>query len=68
MFQNLLGESGLQTSDFSLFFDQMFYAPFRAGKPFDLYKSSPQLVDLYMGKCTTVLDASQADVCMYGEV
>jgi hypothetical protein len=63
MFQNLLGESGLQASDFALFFDQMFYTPFRAGKSFDLYTDSPQLVDLYLGKCTTVLDASQADIC-----
>lgn len=68
MFQNLLGESWLQASDFALFFDQMFYTPFRAGQAFDLYTDSPQLVDLYLGKCTTVLDDSQADVCLYGEV
>ena len=68
MFHNLLGESGLQASDFALFFDQMFYTPFRAGQAFDIYIDSPQLVDLYLGKCITVLDESQADVCLYGEV
>lgn len=68
MFHNLLGESSLQASDFVLFFDQMFYTPFRAGQSFDVYKDSPQLVDLYLRKCTTVLGESQADVCMYGEV
>ena len=46
----------------------MFYTPFRAGQAFDIYIDSPQLVDLYLGKCITVLDESQADVCLYGEV
>jgi hypothetical protein len=58
----------LQTSDFALFFDQMFYSPFRDGKPFELYIDSPQLVDLYLGKCSMLFSGSQADVCMYGDV
>jgi tetratricopeptide (TPR) repeat protein len=68
MWQNLLGESTLQASDFSLFFDQMFYMPFRAGTPFTLYSENPQLADLYLGKCSTLFTGSQADVCTYGEV
>lgn len=66
--QNILGESNLQSSDFSLFFDQMFYIPFRLGKPFALYFENPQLTDMYLGKCSTLFSGSQADVCVYGEV
>jgi len=66
--QNLLGESGLQPSDFALFFDQMFYIPFRTAQPFTLYFDNPQLADLYLGKCSTLFSGSQADVCTYGEV
>lgn len=68
IWQNLLGESSLQASDFSLFFDQMFYLPFRTGQPFSLYSENPQLVDLYLGKCSTLFTGSQANVCTYGEV
>ncbi len=68
IWQNLLGESTLQSSDFSLFFDQMFYLPFRSGKPFMLYTENPQLADMYLGKCSTLFTGSQADVCVYGEV
>lgn len=68
VWQNLLGESILQPSDFSLFFDQMFYIPFRSGKPFALYSENPQLIDMYLGKCSTLFTGSQADVCMYGQV
>lgn len=68
IWQNILGQSSLQSSDFSLFFDQMFYIPFRSGKPFTLYLENPQLADLYLGKCSTLLNGSQADVCTYGEV
>lgn len=68
MWQNLLGESDLQASDFSLFFDQMFYMPFRSWTPFTLYSENPQLADLYLGKCSTLFSGSQADVCTYGEV
>lgn len=68
IWQNILGNSLLQTSDFSLFFDQMFYLPFRSGKPFDLYMENPQLADMYLGKCSTLFTGSQADVCTYGEV
>jgi len=66
--QNILGQSDLEISDFSLFFDQMFYIPFRTGKPFELYFDNPQLTDLYLGKCSTLFSGSQADVCMYGDV
>lgn len=66
--QNLLGQPDLQSSDFSLFFDHMFYYPFRSGTPFTLYQETPQLVDLYLKKCTSLFTGSQADVCMYGEV
>lgn len=48
MRHNLLGEASLQPSDFALFFDQMFYLPFRSGKPFALYFDTPQLADLYL--------------------
>ncbi len=65
---NLLGESSLQPSDFSLFFDHMFFIPFRTWKPFLLYSDNPQLADLYLWKCSTLLSGSQADVCVYGEV
>lgn len=68
MRHNILGQSDLQASDFALFFDHMFYIPFRTGKPFELYFDSPQLSDLYLGKCSTIFTGSQADVCMYGEV
>lgn len=68
IWHNLLGESTLQPSDFSLFFDQMFYLPFRSGKPFTLYSENPQLADMYLGKCSTLFTGSQADVCTYGEV
>ena len=68
IWQNLLGQSDLQASDFSLFFDQMFYIPFRNGKPFSLYSDNPQLADMYLGKCSTLFSGSQADVCTYGEV
>jgi len=68
IWQNLLGESNLQMSDFSLFFDQMFYIPFRTWKPFSLYTENPQLADLYLEKCSTLFSGSQADVCTYGEV
>jgi tetratricopeptide (TPR) repeat protein len=66
--QNILGQSDLQSSDFALFFDQMFYIPFRSGKPFALYFDTPQLADLYLGKCSIFFTGSQADVCTYGEV
>jgi hypothetical protein len=66
--QNILGQTDLQPSDFALFFDQMFYIPFRTGKPFELYSENPQLVDLYIGRCPTLFSGSQADVCTYGEV
>lgn len=66
--QNILGQSDLQSSDFALFFDQMFYIPFRTWKPFELYFDTPQLADLYLGKCSTIFSGSQADVCTYGEV
>lgn len=65
---NLLGETNLLTSDFSLFFDQLFYIPFRTGRPFDLYLDNQQLADLYVGKCSLIFTGSQADVCTYGEV
>ena len=68
IWQNLLGQSSLQASDFSLFFDQIFYIPFRSGKPFTLYFENPQLTDMYLGKCSTLFSGSQADVCVYGEV
>jgi hypothetical protein len=68
IWQNILGQSDLQSSDFSLFFDQIFYIPFRSGTPFTLYFDTPQLVDLYLGKCSTLFTGSQADVCTYGEV
>ncbi|MEI6775191.1 MAG: hypothetical protein WCL18_10920 [bacterium] len=68
IWQNILGESNLQTSDFSLFFDQMFYIPFRSAKPFALYLDTPQLADLYLRKCSTLFSGSQADVCVYGDV
>ncbi|HBB03505.1 TPA: hypothetical protein DCZ39_01180 [Patescibacteria group bacterium] len=66
--QNLLGASSLQPSDFALFFDQMFYIPFRTAKPFALYFDNPQLADLSIGKCSALFTRSQADVCSYGEV
>ena len=66
--QNILGQSDLQASDFSLFFDQTFYIPFRSGKPFASHFDNPQLTDLYLGKCSTLFTGSQADVCVYGEV
>lgn len=68
MRQNLLGEIDLQLSDFALFFDQMFAIPFRTAQPFTLYSENPQLVDLYLGKCSTLFTGSQADVCSYGQV
>lgn len=68
MWQNLLGQSDLQSSDFALFFDQIFYIPFRSARPFSLYLDNPQLVDLYLWKCSTLFSGSQADVCVYGEV
>ena len=68
MRQNLLGESALQPSDFALFFDQLFYIPFRIGKPFALYSDNPQLAQLYLGKCSALFTGSQADVCTYGDV
>ena len=68
MWQNILGQSDLQTSDFALFFDQIFYIPFRGAKPFSMYSDNPQLADLYLWKCTTLFSGSQADVCTYGEV
>ena len=68
MRQNLLGQSDLQSSDFSLFFEHMFYYPFRSGSPFTLYQEVPQLADLYLKKCTSLFTGSQADVCLYGEV
>ena len=66
--QNILGQTDLQSSDFSLFFDQMFYIPFRTAKPFTMYSENPQLVDLYLGKCSTLFTGDQADVCVYGDV
>jgi hypothetical protein len=68
MRHNLLGESSLQASDFALFFDQMFTIPFRTAQPFSLYFDTPQLADLYLGKCSTLFTGSQADVCTYGQV
>ena len=68
IWQNILGQSNLQSSDFSLFFDQIFYLPFRVGKPFSLYSENPQLADMYIQKCSTLFTGSQADVCTYGEV
>lgn len=68
MRHNLLGQSDLQSSDFALFFDQMFFIPFRSGKPFSLYSDNTQLVDLYLGKCSILFSGSQVDVCTYGEV
>jgi tetratricopeptide (TPR) repeat protein len=68
IWQNMLGLYDLKPSDFALFFDQMFYIPFRTAKPFALYLDNPQLVDMYIGKCSTFFAGSQADICMYGEV
>ena len=68
MWHTILGETDIQTSDFALFFDQIFYIPFRSGKPFTLYFDNTQLVDLYLTKCSTLLSGSQADVCRYGEL
>ncbi len=68
MWHTLLGETNMQTSDFALFFDQMFFIPFRSGKPFALYFDNTQLVDLYLTRCSTLLSGSQADVCRYGEL
>jgi len=68
MFHNLLGQPGLQSSDFVIFFDQIFYIPFRLGQSFALYRDAPQLAELYLSRCSTLFDASQADVCVYGEV
>lgn len=68
IWQNILGQSNLQASDFALFFDQMFYIPFRTAQPFTLYSENPQLADLYINKCSTLFSGSQADVCVYGEV
>jgi hypothetical protein len=68
IWQNILGQSDIQPSDFALFFDHMFYMPFRIGQPFALYNDNPQLTDMYIGKCSTLFAASQADVCVYGEV
>ena len=68
MWQNLLGQSDLQSSDFSNFFYQMYYLPYRIGKPFQLYFDTPQLATLYHDKCTTILTGDKSDVCLYGEV
>ncbi len=68
IWQNILWQSDLQSSDFSLFFDQMFYIPFREGKPFTLYFENPQLADMYVQKCMAIFTGNQADVCLYGEV
>jgi len=68
IWQNMLGQNDLKPSDFALFFDHMFYIPFRTAKPFVLYSDTPQLADMYIGKCSTFFRGSQADVCMYGEV
>jgi len=68
MWHNILGQSDIQASDFVLFFDHMFYMPFRSGKPLTLYFDNTQLVDLYLGKCSTLFTGSQADVCVYGDV
>lgn len=66
--QNLLGQTNLQTSDFALFFDHMFFIPFRMVQPFTLYIDTPQLTDMYLEKCSTLFTGSQADICTYGEV
>lgn len=66
--QNMLGQPELQPSDFALFFDHMFYMPFRTAQPFALYFDNPQLADMYIGKCSALFTGSQADVCTYGEV
>lgn len=66
--QKLLGQPNLQPSDFSLLFDQLFYLPFRSGKPFALYAENPQLPDLYLRKCIDIFSGSQSDVCTYGQV
>lgn len=68
IWQNLLAYNDLQASDFALFFDQMFYLPFRTAQPFTLYFDTPQLADLYLWKCSTLFTGSQADVCAYGDV
>lgn len=68
LWQNILGQQALQPSDFALFFDHMFYMPFRIAKPFALYRQNPQLADLCLQKCFTIFTGSQADVCTYGEV
>ena len=68
IWQSILGQTDLQPSDFSLFFDQWVYIPFRSGKPFVLYTQNPHLADMYLTKCSSIFTGSQADVCIYGEV
>ncbi len=68
MWQNLLGQSDLQASDFSSFFYHLFYLPFRTGKPFQLYFDTPQLALLYHDACTTIFTGDKSDICLYGEV
>ncbi|MEI8091168.1 MAG: hypothetical protein WCG98_02730 [bacterium] len=65
--QNLLGQPDILDTDFANFFKTMFYAPYRVGQPFTLYRENKALVALYLNACASTL-GSGADVCTYGEV
>ena len=65
--QKLLWQSDLQTSDFALFFDMVFYQPYANGQPFTLARDNSQLVTFYTDTCDRLFSWT-ADVCVYGEV
>ena len=50
--QKLLGQSGLQPSDFGTFFDTFYYMPYANGKPFTLYQENAPLASMYQDSCT----------------
>jgi hypothetical protein len=65
--QKLLGQSGLEHSDFATFFDTFYYIPYANGKPFDLSKENTPLASMYQDSCARLFSGG-ADICLYGQI
>ena len=67
VWQKLLGQADISSSDFADFFDQAYFFPYREGQPFTLYNQNTQLATLYMQSCTQHFSGQQ-DICLYGQI
>lgn len=67
IWQKQLWTTKLKASDFTYFFDQIFFLPFSNGEQFELYKEYKQMAYDFVSLCYEKL-WSNTDACIYGSV